>query len=106
MQDVLKDLSVITTVPKVALDELIDKEILCICHNICECKDEDSIEVDIGLGTLCLKKTDDNIKFRFTPNLKFANAVKSSVNTGCSPLISMVESTLKDRLENTYKDLL
>ena len=49
---------------------------------------------------------DENIKFKFIPSSKLENGIKYAITSGESPLINKVELLLKDRICNTYKDLL
>ena len=108
MYELTKDISTITTIPKTSLDSLIDSAIICICHDALEdsLNDIDVCEIDIGLGNLYLKLDNDDIKFKFVPNLKFENILKESLNNKTSPLISKAELVLKAKVMKTYKDLL
>lgn len=109
MYDIVNDISTLTNVSKVTIDTLFDKMILCICHNLYEgmcVNGADAVESDIGIGILYVRKVGDELKFRFEPSAKLSTAVKDVMFMGIDPLTSSVEITLKERLENTYKDLL
>lgn len=107
MHELLKDVSTITTIPKLTLESINESTIICMCHDILEDKlsGADISELDIGIGILYIK-LDDDIKFKFVPNSKFENIIKTTLEDNTSPLISKAENILKTKVIKTYKDLL
>ena len=103
----IDDLVTLTGIPSVSFRQLSDKVQWIICHAIEETKLEgdEYTEIDLDFGILAIKVEDGAIKYRFMPSKKFEKAIKSTVITNKSPLTLKVESVLKDRICNTYKDL-
>lgn len=106
--DLLQDMADVTTIPKMRLDQLADNAINFIAHYIRESADcgESDLSVDTGIGVMHIRIEDENIKFKFIPSSKLENGIKYAITSGESPLINKVEALLKDRICNTYKDLL
>ena len=67
---------------------------------------ESTASVDIGIGTLSIHYTGESIKFKFVPNAKFEGDVADACIHQENLLDSRVESSLRDKIVNTYKDLL
>ena len=63
--DLLQDMSDVTTIPKMRLDQLADNAINFIAHYIRESADcgESDLSVDTGIGVLHIRIEDENIKF-------------------------------------------
>ena len=108
MNKVLEDLNVLTTIPLTALQALKDKGIDCIAHSVLEnvLSKNPLTELDIGIGILYIKLEDDSIKYRFIPSKKLEDTVASTILTKQSPVISRVETALKEKVESTYKNFL
>lgn len=108
MINITKDISNITTIPYATLGKLHSLSTSCICHAVQETRllNGNLTSVDIGIGTLYIKTTEDEIKYKFIPSSKLEKSVMETVKTGKSPLVSKVEETLKDRVMNVYKELL
>lgn len=108
MVNILKDISTVTTIPHATLTKLSDVSELCICHAIEESllKGGEVTSIFVGIGTLNIKATDGEIKYKFIPSTKFEESVKQTVLTRESPLINKVEEKLKDKVMNVYKELL
>ena len=53
-----------------------------------------------------LKNPKHGLCVKFIPSSKLENGIKYAITSGESPLINKVELLLKDRICNTYKDLL
>ena len=106
--DAVERVSKLTTVPKEELDRLMDVFSHVISDAVlCSRLDGlDYTEVDIGLGTLRILHTDDELRFRFAPGAKLQEGIVTSVKDGHSTLEFEVEGALKSRLLHTYKDLL
>ena len=104
----INDLALLTTISVNALSLLNDRALSCICHSVYEnlLSAEPLTSIDIGIGTLYIKCEEDEIKYKFIPSKKLEECVSLTVQDKCSPLVHQVETTLKDRIESTYKDLL
>jgi hypothetical protein len=108
MNSLIKELETITTIPEASLNKLIERSIYCICEDIEESKlqDDKISEIDIGIGTLTVLKTEDTLKYKFTPSAKLNDAVIATIVDGKNPLIKASETSLVNRITNVYKDLL
>ena len=106
--NLIQDLSKLTTISTETLDKLFEKIYYIISDNIVEAmiKEKDVTEVDIGIGTLIIRICGDDIKFKFIPNAKLQEVVKTTIVTKENKLTSVVEKVLVERITNTYKDLL
>ena len=106
--DLINDLSNLTTISEKTLSKLCEKGIYCICDCVQESilDNNDLTYIDLGLGTLQLKREGNKILYRFSPSMLLEQKVKETVETGNNPLKATVEQALIDRMTNTYKDLL
>lgn len=108
MTELLKDISTITGISKTITDDLTSLSIDIISHSIVEAIEEKNYTsiIDIGIGTLSIKKEEDNVMFKFIPSKQLEKVVKDTYKDKKSSLLCSVESSLNRRLMNTYKDLL
>ena len=108
MKKLVNDLSALTTISINALVELQEKIQLIIAHDVYEnyISGNPLCEIDVGIGTLYIKYEEEKIKYKFIPSKKLEENVLTTIKSKRSPLITTLETTLKDRIENTYKDLL
>jgi hypothetical protein len=108
MTKIIEDLATLTTISQNALVNLNEKTHACICHSVCESMLEGNplTEIDLGIGILYIKCEEDQIKYKFIPSKKLEENVTSTVKNKVSPLVFEVETSLKDRIESTYKNLL
>lgn len=103
-----QDLSNITGIPKLTLDNLNDKIISCIGHAVYEASlnKEPVVELDLGFGILYIKMENLDIKYKFIPNTKLESLISFTILNKESPLVLDAEKSLKTRIEKTYKELL
>ena len=108
MQDLIKDLGTLTTIPENALHRLSQQALYCICNMIEESRleGEELTNINIGIGTLTIYADDEEIKCRFTPSSALESSIKALITEGKNPLVDILEQTLAKRIINTYKDLL
>jgi hypothetical protein len=106
--NLITDLSCITRLSEETLTALFIRAEECIGHCVFESvvDKENLTEIDIGIGTLYIKREDSQIKYKFIPSKNLEEKVTSTVRTRKSPLIKRGEKALKSRVERTYKDLL
>ena len=107
MNNLNQDLSQLTTIPRLQFDNINKVQTNLICHYVAEglADQEQQVSVDIGIGTLYIKVDGEEIRYKFIPSHKLENGVKYAVVTKESPLVGDVESIIKDRICNAYKDL-
>lgn len=105
--NLITDLSILTTIPELNLKRLsnISKDI--ISHNVAECvrNGETICETDIGIGVLLISIEEDNLMFKFIPSKSFQDCLIESINSKESSLVDRVEGLLTDKIIYAYKNL-
>lgn len=106
--DLLKNLSVITSIPESSLTKLTDKINWCICDNLYQTIQSHDITTDInlGFGILTVNNNSDSISYRFKPSAELEEAIKSVILDNVNPLKVTLEKNLINRITNTYKDII
>lgn len=101
-----KDLSTLTTINESTLSKLNDKVLWCI-NDIVEksiLNKDDTAEINLGLGTLIIKISNEEIKYKFIPSQDLEKSVTNTVVTERNELVSIMEETLVSKITNLYKD--
>ena len=109
MIDLINDLSILTDVSDKTLNKFVPVSNYCIGHAVHEsqCKHEDVVEIDIGIGELHLKLEDGcGIKYRFVPSKELESILIKTVTSKTSPIITKIDSQLQEKIDRAYKDLL
>lgn len=108
MYSLIDDVATITTIPVASLQKLANKASFCICNCIEETKlnNESLTEINIGIGILSINVVNNSIEYRFTPNKKFEEAIRTTIIDGKNPLVEVAESVLIDKILHVYKDLI
>lgn len=88
-------------------------KVLTLCEDIlCHCVIEDIkskeqlTQIDIGIGTLYIRRDGDLIKYKFIPSEGFDNKVATAYRTGESPLIAKAAKSLRLKFDRAYKELI
>ena len=106
MIDVLKDLSVSTCVAYTTLESLFDKVPYIVAHAVYEASVEgEDAEIDLGFGELSVRFSDGEIRTKFVPSKKMSKLMSDAVTNGIDPMVSVLEESLRDKIENAYKAL-
>lgn len=97
-ENVLNDVSTLIKVPNKTLNELFDKMSLCIGSLVYEAKinGEDTVQINVGLGTLSIDLVGMNCKFLPSKTLK--TAIKKGLTSKIDPVELVVEQALADKL--------
>lgn len=108
MNDLIKDVATLTTIPEKALSKLVSKSIICINDSVEEAllTNESIVEINIGIGTLYIQLLDNAINYKFIPSSNLESSVRKTVINKQNILERMIEKTLADRIIKTYKDFL
>ena len=103
-----EELSTLTNISKSVLDKLTNLSISCICDALEDdiLKGESVLNIDIGFGTLSIKHSDNEMRYRFVPDAKFEEAIVQTIINDKNPLKATVEDTLRKRIMSVYKELL
>ncbi len=104
----IKDVSKITNIPYKYLDRLMLNLERCICHSTLEnYNDRNHItECNIGIGTLVIGVTEDEVQYKFIPSHSFEEMMVNTIETKQSPLINAAEELLDSKIKQVYKELL
>lgn len=107
MKDLIQDISTLTTIAKYNLDNLVNKSISIISHDVEESlRDEANItSIDIGIGVLHINHEQGIIKYKFIPSKSLDNTVCETYKNKQSALALEIDKALGERINNTYKDL-
>lgn len=105
--NLLADLSILSGVAVTNLERLTLLSNDIISHAVFEAKlnKEPVAEIDLGIGTLYILISEDELKYKFIPSSVTQFAVKQTLTKNKSRLTGKVETTLGRRIMNTYKDL-
>ena len=108
MKHIITDLSTITHLSRATLEHISGLSESVIAHDVFESILESSnpCEIDIGIGILYIKYEGENVLYRFKPSKRLEEKVRCSILTHNSPLIEQAETTLRDKVERTYKELI
>ncbi len=108
MNNLLKDVSKLTTIDDKTLDKLIEKILYCISNNVMEevLADKQVLEIDIIFGTLYIKIENEQLRYKFVPNEEFEEMIVNTVLEKKNTLENTIALTLCSKLTRTYKDLL
>lgn len=104
--NIIKDVSVLTTIPESSLNKIFDRVEDAIIHGILESKDTDTYKANIGIGSLEIQFKGDDTKFIFEPSNRFKDKLKHAYEDKEDALIKSAEQRLIYKIVNTYKDLL
>ena len=99
------DLSVLTTVPASTFSKLENKIEWCISDAIEQAilNKEDNVEIDLGFGLLLISFTNNEIRYKFKPSVKFEKTVTDTIIKEQNVLTSNIENSLITKLTNVYK---
>ncbi len=108
MNNVIKDISTLTTINEDYLKSLVTKSEWCICSYIEESilKKETITKIDIGIGFLSVLVEDNTIKYKFIPNKELEEAIRDTVINDKNPLKLKLEKSLVDKITKMYKEYL
>lgn len=79
----------------------------CICDYVLDAriKEDDLLEVDIGIGKISMLILEDGIEYMFKPSSSLEKSISKSILNNKSVLLEDVEKGLSNRLLSTYKEL-
>jgi len=96
--NVINDIGALLKLPSKVTTELVDKANLCIGSIICDAKlaGEQTVIINIGIGTLSVDLID--MQCKFVPSKDLKATIKSSLNDEKDPLELELEQTLAEKL--------
>lgn len=103
--DIIKNVSILTTVPEASIRKLFEKAEWSICDAVSSNPGCPNFTFSIGFGDIQIINLDEQIVYKFIPSKKFEAAVRSGIVDGINPLKKTLETTLVNKILNTYKDI-
>ena len=105
--DVKKSLSTLTTVNELSVNRLFDKIIWIISDAVeqAELAGEDTVELDLGFGTVNIILETNSIKYKFIPSKFTEETIIDTIVNGKNQLTLEIEKNLVQKLEHIYKDM-
>ena len=103
-----EDLSLLTGIPFDNFVKLNQKICSLVGHYVCEAMfdKKEYTEIDLGIGYLYIKWDKDNAVYKFVPSKRMIMNVKKAYELKESSLNTSIDESLRDRITNTYKELL
>ena len=97
-------MSALTEINKKTLNKLFGVMEYCVADSFYESMlgGSDVASIDIGIGTILIKHSDSEVRYKFIPSQKLSDMVSSAVN----PLEKAAEERLVARMTDIYKDLI
>lgn len=104
--DVKSSLSTLTTVNELSINRLFDKVPWIISDAIeqAELSGDDTIEFDLGFGTIKVLLEKEAVKYKFYPSKQTETAIVDTIVNGKNQLTLEIEKNLVQKLTNIYKD--
>ena len=106
MENIIKDVSVLTTIPESSLSKIFDRVEDAVIHGVLELDNDNIYEADIGIGSLKVYFNGTDTEFDFEPSNRFKDKLKHAHEDREDALIKSAEQRLIYKIVNTYKDLL
>ena len=109
MENLIKDISILSTIPQDSLEKITNYANYCICDYVVELldnSDDDTIVIDIGIGSLSLILEDNAVRYRFVPSKTLEDNIVKTIIEEENPLVAKLEKNLSKRITAIYKELL
>lgn len=105
--DILQQVTDITTIPQHSLQRLTTVTNYCICNSVYESKllHENITAMNIGIGTLFVENTGKALNYKFVPSQQLEKSLVKTLTTNQNPLVNKLETTFTQRIVKTYKDM-
>lgn len=99
-QNVINDLGALTKIPSKAINTLMNKMSLCIGSEIHDAllNKEEILQLNIGIGILCVNLSD--MQCKFLPGKDLKTIIKRSLTEKIDPVEFELEQTLIAKLSN------
>lgn len=108
MNNLISDVSRLSNIPLATLSKIQDLEKILIAQYVSESilTDQETTEIDIGLGKLLIRISDSEIKYKFIPSKILDQQLINTVNSKTSPLIDKLENSIQEKIMRTYKEMI
>lgn len=107
MNNLIDDLNKTTGVAEINLKMLLDAIVTVSSHAVAESihDNEDYAVIDIGIGSLSIKRNSEGIQYKFIPSTRFERSIARTFKTGESELMKKLDDKLGIKISNAYKEL-
>lgn len=108
MNELIKDVATLTTIPEKNLNKLVTIAEYCINEIIEEdlLKLNNVSEINIGIGELYIQYIDNELKFKFIPSAKLKGEIIDTIKNKQSSLEIALEEKLVSKITSIYKDMI
>lgn len=109
MNNIITDMSLLTSIPEKTLTKFFKKVCTCICESVAESAldpDKNIVQMNIGIGVLSIKIDPECPKYHFEPNDFLAKSVKQTIQNKENILIDLLNDSLSKNFKTPYKDIL
>lgn len=108
MQSLSNDLSILLSTDKKIFDKLAHNANFCICDYLenAALNNEDTCQIDIGIGILNIVVLDDTVKYIFKPSQQLEVGIINTLENQQNLLTSVVDTALVNRLNKLYDNFL
>ena len=98
-------MSALTAINKKTLNKLFGVMEYCVADSFYESmlSGSDVASIDVGIGTILIKHSDSEVRYKFIPSQKLSDMVSSAK---VNPLEKAAEERLVARMTDIYKDLI
>lgn len=106
--DIINNTSKLTGVPLKYIEKIYSIEQDYICYAIQQAfiNKQNQIDIDIKIGTLSILIEEDKIYYKFIPSESLELDINTTILTKECPMIKKLETNIKEKVLNAYKDLL
>ena len=106
-EDIISQISTITTIPPFSLQKLATTVNYCICNSVYESTlaGEELTALNIGIGTLLIRNKDKELQYKFIPGQQLERGLVKTITKHENPLTNKLERTFTQRIVKTYKDM-
>jgi len=107
MNNVINELSTLTSIPEKTLNKLVEKLIYVSCEDVLEnvLDEKPTSELDLGFGILYIKHSEGEIKYKFIPSEAFEKAINDTVTKKLNLMEKKLSDTLSKKFIEVYKDI-
>lgn len=104
--NLMEDLSELTTIQLASLNRLVKQSMWIICDAVEAAvrNKDDSLDIDLGFGTLKIKFDNEEVKYKFIPKPTLENGIAKAIVEEQNPLQLALEKSLADKITNVYKE--
>lgn len=107
MNNVLEEVSLLTTIPEKTVEKFMQKFIYCMCEDLKEdiLSGKSISDLDIGIGRIMIKYDENGIKYKFIPSQLFESNVITTLTTKENVMENFLNEALIKKFMDAYKDL-